>query len=172
MRAIHRNAEERYMKIRKTVLTHVNKDLVEHADRGRQARLIEDLALIQSKKWAESAKWQVDWNWVDDFGAFRLRYPKRFEMALWHSGTLENLTIGRPVYTGERMRMEFIEACPSEPSDLEVFEISLFAIGVYAETMGAHELRIINPVNEEVRECYEGFGLTYVASGDYLYATL
>lgn len=73
---------------------------------------------------------------------------------------------------GQRMRLDLIEACPKKPSDLKVFEISLFAIGIYAETLGAHELRIMNPINAQVRDYYARFGLTYVSSGDYLYTTL
>jgi len=172
VRAAHRNAEERYTKIRTTVLDHINKNLIDHGERNRQVRLVDGSALAYSSDWAEEASWEVDWGWNDDFGAFQQRFPKRFEMALWHSGRLEILTIGRPLYTGERMRMEFIEACPLIPRDLSILEISLFAIGVYAETLGANELRILNPISDEVRERYESFGLTYVASSDYLYATL
>jgi hypothetical protein len=43
---------------------------------------------------------------------------------------------------------------------------------VYTEMLGAKELRVMNPINDEVRKYYEGYGLTYVSRGDYLYTTL
>lgn len=154
------------------MIEQVNYDFANRGERNNHAKLIDNAALTQSKQWNLSPKRRVDWNWVDGYNTFRFRYPKRFEMALWHSGKLASLTLGRPTYTGQRMRLDFIEACPSKPSDLKVFEISLFAIGIYAETLGAHELRVMSPVNAQVRDYYSRFGLTYVSSGDYLYATL
>ena len=172
MRATHRDAEDRYTILRKAVLDQVNHDFTRRGERSNHAKLIDSSALAQSKHWALSPKRRVDWDWVDGYGTFRFRYPKRFEMALWHNGKLVSLSLGRPTYTGQRMRLDFIEACPDKPSELRVFEISLFAIGTYAETLGAHELRVMNPVNTQVRDYYARFGLTYVPSGDYLYATL
>lgn len=172
MFATHRDAEERYTKIRKAVIDQVNQNFLEYDERSNRAALIDSTALSQSKYWELSPKRLVDWDWIEGYRSFRFRYPKRFEMALWHSGHLASLTLGRPTYTGQRMRLDLIEASPNKPSDLKVFEISLFAIGTYAEVLGAHELRIMHPVNARVRDYYAKFGLTYVPSGDYLYARL
>lgn len=42
----------------------------------------------------------------------------------------------------------------------------------YAEALGADELRVMNPINADVKRYYERFGLVYVARGDYLYIRL
>lgn len=172
MLATHRDAEERYTHIRKAVIEQVNSDFANRGERSNNARLIDNMALSQTKGWASSPKRRVDWDWIEGYNAFKFRYPKRFEMALWHNGKLASLTLGRPTYTGARMRLDFIEASPVKPQDLKVFEISLFAIAIYAQALGAHELRVMNPVNDYVRNYYARFGLIYVPSGDYLYATL
>ncbi len=172
MQATHKDAEDRYTAIRKAVIDQVNMDFANRGERNNKAKLIDSNALSQSKQWESSPKRRVDWDWVDGYNSFRFRYPKRFEMALWHNNKLASLTLGRPTYMGQRMRLDFIEACPNKPSDLKAFEISLFAIGIYAEALGAHELRIMNPINTQVRDYYTRFGLTYVSSGNYLYATL
>ncbi len=172
MQATHRDAETRYTIIRKAVIDQVNQDFANRGERNNNARLIDNAALSQSKQWEQSPKRRVDWDWMGGYNTFRFRYPKRFEMALWYNNKLASLTLGRPTYNGQRMRLDFIEACPNKPSDLKVFEISLFAMGIYAEMLGANELRVMKPINSQVRDYYARFGLTYVAAGDYLYATL
>lgn len=172
MLATHRDAEDRYTQIRKAVIEQVNNDFANRGEKNNKARLFDEAALSQTKNWSSSPKRRVDWDWIEGYGAFKFRYPKRFEMALWHGGKLASLTLGRPTYTGARMRLDFIEACPTKPTDLKVFEISLFAIGTYAQALGAHELRVMNPINEYVRDYYAKYGLIYVPSGDYLYANL
>ena len=172
MRATHRDAEERYTIIRKAVIDQVNQDFTSRNENSNHVRLIDQAALSQSKDWAFSSKRRVDWDWGHGYEAFRYRYPKRFEMALWHTGKLASMTLGRPTYTGHRMRMDFIEAAPDKSANLKVFEISLFAIGIYAEALGAHELRVMHPINPQVRYYYAQYGLIYVPSGDYLYTTL
>jgi len=43
---------------------------------------------------------------------------------------------------------------------------------IYADSIGAESLRIMNPINTKVREYYESFGLAYIARGDYLHFKL
>ena len=172
MLATHRDAEERYTKIRQAVLDEVNRDFANRGERGNSAKLVDHNSLSQTHSWKLAPKRRVDWDWVEGYSIFKSRYPKRFEMALWHNNKVVSLTLGRPTYSGSRMRLDLIEACPDKPKDLKVFEISLFAIGTYAETLGAHELRVMHPINAQVRDYYAGFGLTYVSRGDYLYTTL
>jgi len=45
-------------------------------------------------------------------------------------------------------------------------------MATYAKALGASQLRIMNPINADVKNYYEKFGLTYVAKGDYLYTRL
>lgn len=164
----HRDAECRYEKYRTAVLTTVNRTFGERG-LAHNARLIDQDALRATIAWGQMATRRVDWDWLAGYSAFRYRYPKRFEMALWSGGRLVSLTLGRPTYTGTRMRLDFIEAAPDKPADVKVFDVSLFAIATYAELLGASELRVMNPINQQVREYYEKSGLVYDASNDYLY---
>ena len=43
------------------------------------------------------------------------------------------------------------------------------AYGVYAHLLDAKEVRIMHPINDEVRDYYAAFGYTYVAGKDYLF---
>jgi hypothetical protein len=45
----------------------------------------------------------------------------------------------------------------------------LTAYRVYARLLGAKEIRIMHPINDEVRDYYVAFGYTYLASKDYLF---
>ncbi len=42
----------------------------------------------------------------------------------------------------------------------------------YAELLGATEVRVMKPINDDVKKYYQSFGLTYVVKGDYLYMRL
>jgi len=43
---------------------------------------------------------------------------------------------------------------------------------IYAEALGANELRVMNPINEDVKNYYQNFGLVYVPKGDYFFTNL
>ncbi|MFC6755158.1 hypothetical protein, partial [Halorubrum tibetense] len=114
----------------------------------------------------------VDWDWTEGYNAFKYRHPKRFEMALWNNGTLASLSLGKPTYHGTKLRLDFIEGNPENGKDVRVFQTTFLALAGYAEALGAAELRVMNPINADVRRYYEGFGLIYVAKGDYLFVRL
>ncbi len=168
MRATHRDAEERYTAIRKAVLQEVTQELAGSMQDGLRAGLIDSAALKASQLWQCSSRRKVDWDWIDGFGAFKFRYPKRFEMALWQDGCLMSLSLGRPTYQGQRLRLDFIEGNPERPKGIRLFEVTFLAMVGYAEALGAKELRIMNPINDEVSRYYQRFGFKYVVSGDYL----
>lgn len=172
MQATHRDAEERYTIIRKAVLDEVNKEFHSSNQHSLKAKLIDGTALNQSQRWGLSSRRKVDWDWVEGYAAFKFRYPKRFEIALWHNDTLAGLSLGRPTYQGSRLRLDFIEGNPEKPNDVKVFEPVFLAMVGYAEALGASELRIMNPINGDVRRYYERFGFAYVSKGDYLYIRL
>jgi len=173
MRATHLDAEKRYDDIRKMTINAAQRRLLQRADYANiKLSAIDNKSLLASKAWNLSSKRQLDWDWIDGYSAFRFRYPKRFELAVWHKGTLMSLTLGRPTYYGTALRLDFIEANPEKPKDIAVFPIVLFAMIVYAEALGANELRVMKPINQNVKRYYESSGLTYVAKGDYLYIRL
>lgn len=172
MQATHRDAEERYTRIRQAVLDEVNKDLMGSKHQGLRARLIEQSALMQSGRWGNSARRRVDWSWVEGYSLFKFRHPKRFEMALWQGHNLISLSLGRPTYNGTKLRLDFIEGNPEKPDGVKVFEYTFLAMVGYAQMLGADELRVMNPINKDVKRYYESFGLSYVAKGDYLFIRL
>ena len=161
MQATHRDAEERYTVIRKAVLDELNKEFHSSNQRNLKAKLIDTTAVSQSERWNFSSRRKVDWEWGDGYSAFKYRYPKRFEMALWHNNTLVSLSLGRPTYHGTKLRLDFIEGNPDKPNGVKVFEPTFLAMIGYAQALGASELRIMNPINGDVRRYYERFGFAH-----------
>lgn len=173
MLATHRDAEERYTRIRQAVLDEVNKDLISSSKQmGLRCKLIDQVALMQTQRWSTSARRRVDWQWVEGYSLFKFRHPKRFEMALWHGSNLVSLSLGRPTYNGSKLRLDFIEGGPEKPEGVKVFEHTFVAMVGYAQVLGADELRVMNPINTDVKRYYETFGLNYVPKSDYLYIRL
>jgi hypothetical protein len=162
MLATHIDAECRYDKIRRDSLKAISIQI--DSISNLEFKLIDDLALSEAKKWEDRL---VSWDW-GNYGQFKMSYPKRFELALWHNNNLTSLSLGRPTYNATGLRLDFMERNP-DYSDIKVFQITLAAMNVYADALGAKELRVMNPVNNEVKKYYETFGLQYVAKGDYLF---
>lgn len=170
MLATHLDAEERYSKLRKEALNVASEIL--KSGNGPNIRLTEinAQALHASKAWNNSRMRIKDWNWVEGYTAFKFRYPKRFEMALWESSKLIGLSMGRPTYQGTALRLDVVEASPSDLGDRpSIFETVLLGYGIYARLINAKQIRIMNPVNEQVKSYYEKYNYKYVAAGDYLY---
>lgn len=172
MLATHKDAEERYTIIRKAVLDELNREFHSSNQNSIKAKLIDSAALAQSERWNLSSKRKVDWAWGEGYSTFKFRHPKRFEMALWHNNLLVSLSLGRPTYQGTKLRLDFIEGNPDKPSSVKVFEPTFLAMVGYAQALGAKELRIMNPINGDVKRYYERFGFAYISKGDYLFFRL
>jgi hypothetical protein len=173
MLSTHIDAEQRYTAIRKSTLNVAQSKLVSRAEYSSlKLKLIDSSALSASAVWENISTRRVNWNWIDGYAAFKFRYPKRFELAIWSNNKLQSLTLGRPTYNGTALRLDYVEASPSKDKDLRVVPAALFVMITYAEALGANELRIMNPINEEVKKYYESLGLIYVAIDDYLYIGL
>ena len=78
MLATHVDAEQRYEKLRKIALDAAQ----EGASNNLKFRTITAEALNATKLWGRSSARRVDWDWIDGYGSFKFRYPKRFEMAI------------------------------------------------------------------------------------------
>lgn len=90
-------------------------------------------------------------------------------MALWQQSALISLSRSAHV-SRSALRLDFIEARPRNLGDRPaVFEEVLVAHGIYARLINARQIRIMHPINDEVRAYYESFGYRYVAQHDYLY---
>lgn len=162
----HVSAEWRYERLRKLAL--------EYAQKGAPEDLIfktitrEALAATQS--WDESSARRVNWDWLEGYSQFKFRFPKRFEVAVWQNSSLLSLSMGRPTYKGSALRLDFVEARPRELGDRPaVFDEVLVAYGIYARMINAKQIRIMHPINADVRAYYERFGYCYMPEQDYLY---
>ena len=169
MLATHIDAERRYTELRKTALRVISGQIP--SNNNLVLKLIDKPALLESQKWNLSHKRLVKWDWLNSYGAFKYRYPKRFELALWHKQALASLSLGRPTYNGKSLRLDFIEGNPDN-TGIKVFPLVMAAMTTYAEALGANELRVMNPINDEVKQYYQKFGLIYVPKGDYLFTHL
>lgn len=172
MLATHHDAESRYSLIRNQALQTVNEIMREEGS-SLKLTLIDGEALNAFKAWKKAANRVKNWDWVLGYETYRFRYPKRFELALWYSNKLIGLSMGQPTYNGTAMRLDVVEAAPSELGDRpSIFETVLLSYSVYARLLNAREIRIMHPVNSAVRKYYEKFGYRYVSAGDYLQKVL
>lgn len=170
MLATRFDAERRYSKIRKEALAVATEIVQSGGNASLKLSEIDAKALSVSKTWELSPARLADWDWVAGYNIFRKRYPKRFEMALWETGKLIGLSIGRPTYHGTALRLDVVEAAPLDLGERSsIFDSVLVAYGVYARLINAKEIRIMNPINKEVRSYYEKFDYKYVQKGNYLY---
>jgi len=113
------------------------------------------------RKWEMSGLRRVAWDWDKVLKIYRPK-PKRFELSIWHGKHwLCSASIGKPTAKGGKLRLDLIESNPSgSPIDGLVADINIKLYKLYANAIGATELRIMNPVNEIVRGHYlnkEGF---------------
>lgn len=166
MLATHLEAEQRYEKLRKIAL--------ETAQAGVQNNLklttITTEALAETHKWSTSPARRVDWDWVNGYADFKIRYPKRFEVAIWFQQGLISLSLGRPTYHGNALRLDFVEARPRDLGERPpVFDEVLVAYGIYARMINANQIRIMHPINSDVKSYYESFGYQYNPKQDYLF---
>ncbi len=159
MQLTHKDAEQRYSEFRAIALQSIQKNLP-YPDKARiRLKLIDTAALSASKLWESDRTRQVDWSWFNSYPGYRYSYPKRFELALWYDNTLSSLSTGRPSYHGGRLRLEFIEARPTDhPLKGRVTPIVLSAAEVYAGIIGATQLRIIDPIDMKLIDYYSSFG--------------
>lgn len=107
----------------------------------------------------------MNFDWESDHSIFRKRYPKRFELAIWYQNRLESLALGRPSFNGSRVRLELIErVAVNSILKGKAFAITELALIAYANLLGAEEVRIMQPINESVKNYYISRGYCYVPS--------
>lgn len=119
---------------------------------------------------------EIKLSWVDTARKYERTVPKRFELAIWHRNLfLCGLALGKPTWSGNKLRLDLIEGSP-EKNSLSglITQITLVALETYADSIGATQIRIMNPINEKVRSHYlnNEFGFAYNQRGDYCYRDL
>jgi len=166
MQATHQDAETRYDRLRRQALATVQQIAPSSIHYG----LIDARAQQAAESWRSASDRRVDWDWTNGFKTLKYRHPKRFEVAVWQTGKLIALSFGRPTYNGNRLRLDLIEARPASLGDRDsAFPRIVVAYDVYARLIGAREIRVMNPINAEVRAYYERLGFEYVRKGNYVH---
>ncbi len=170
MLATHFDTEARYRAYRQEVRKYVKNALPFNEAKSIILSDIEQKALIQARLWNAIPERKVNFDWETSYSIYKKCYPKRFELAIWYQNRLESLALGRPSFKGTRIRLELIERV-AKNSFLKgkVFAITELALIAYAELLGADEVRIMQPINEDVKQYYISRGYIYVPSTGALY---
>lgn len=178
MQASHRIAEKKYRNIRQ-IAYEITQEELPYQDRSAiKLTEVTSEALSRSETWAFSSERRVYWDWKFGVNTYRKRYPNRFELAIWYHDNLCGLSLGRPSYSGTRVRLDFIERTPGyNMLTGRIAPISITALEVFARLIEASEVRIMFP-EETLIEYYSSLSYMYIkGSGtvknpDYLYKTL
>lgn len=102
-------------------------------------------------------------------------HPKRFELSIWHKDFhLCSASIGRPTWGGGKLRLDYLESAPQgTPLDGLITDITIAVSAAYARTIGATQLRIMNPINDKVRSHYLSKpSFAYDKKGNFCYRDL
>ena len=167
MLATHVDVERRHDRIRRETLK-ATENIIQKNYPQLKLTTLNAHCLKATENWKGHPKRRVDWEWPDSYGELKFRYPKRFEAAVWYKGKLNGLSIGRPTYNSGSLRLDFIEVSPGD-REIAVFDIIVVAMRTYADMLGARELRIMHPINDQVKDYYASHGFSYVRKGDYLF---
>lgn len=165
MNAAHKFAEGKYQSLRESSLRIAEATLPAALKNVVNLDGINSLALAKANLWEQSPKRHDDasWSWRKGFGSYAKYHPKRFELAIWFAkAQLCGLSLGKPTYSGSRLRLDFIEGAPgNHPLKGKVVELTVLAAKTYAASIDAEQVRIMNPVNADVINYYEKHGFTY-----------
>lgn len=160
------DTERRYNHYREQTLIIISEQI---KSEGFKATKITGQALSAVSLWENASGRKYDWDWSVETLHFRNRYPKRFEIALWHHTELAALSLGRPTFNATGMRLDIVEGAPRSLCDRPpIMSEVLLAYETYATMIKASHVRIMKPVNIDVKNYYETFGYTYVPKDDYL----
>ncbi|MET1255265.1 hypothetical protein [Aliikangiella maris] len=128
------------------------------------------LSLVNNSSYAAFQRWQhhpnrkVNWDWPISWHSWKLNYPKRFECATWKGDELIGFAMGRPTYRATGLRLDYIEKSPvaSEPH----LDLTYLALYAYATLLGATHIKIMHPINSDIRDYYEQKGFKYDPKSD------
>lgn len=186
MRASHQLAEDRYESLRDYARSITLESMPKYMKNSRgqliaiqesvQLRSIDIQSKAKAKQWETSPYRRVDWSWPEGASEYAWRHPKRFELAIWYRNLfLCGLGLGRPTWSGNKLRLDFLEASPkTTPLTGLVTLIAVGAAEAYADAIGAVQLRIMSPINSNVKDHYLNSltGYSYNAKGNYCYRDL
>lgn len=153
--------ELRYTELRRQSIQMANQAL---RIPGIKLTLVDRNSYAAFEQWKNHPNRKVDWDWPTSWASWKLNYPKRFECATWKADRLIGFAMGRPTYHATGLRLDYIEKSPeaSEPH----LDLTYLALYAYATLLGATYVKIMHPINEEVRDYYEQKGFKYDPKSD------
>lgn len=153
----------RYDQIREVALEEAHNRLrpVMKGKKGAIGKNEISLSSLDFQTFEKLAKWEhqgsrvAKWDWLDVRKSYK-NHPKRFEIAIWHRANfLAGASIGRPTWSSNKLRLDFIEANPTRsPLTGLITDIVILSAEVYARAIGATQIRIMHPVNDAVKNHY------------------
>lgn len=148
--------ERRYGELRRQSIQMANQAL---RIPDTRVSLVDGTAYAAFQRWSNHPSRKVDWDWPGAWPSWKIHYPKRFECATWKGDRLIGFAMGRPTYQATGLRLDYIEKSPeaSEPH----LDLTYLALYAYATLLGATYVKIMNPINKDVRDYYEQKGFKY-----------
>ncbi len=135
-----------------------------YPDNSLSANSIRLIDAMTADAWAEEEPEKRNyWSWVDAFHYYN-KQAKRFDLCISRSGELVGLSYGIPTAHKSKLKIELVEGTPFSlhKGGLKVFNVVSTAAQIYALLLGADEVRVMNPVNDRVRDFYCSLGYAYV----------
>lgn len=165
MQTSHLLTEDKYHELRDSSRRIAQNSLPQNLSEMVGLKPVDSIALAHAKRWEEnlSRSYDASWSWSEGFRQYAYRHPKRFDLAIWFAKSqLCGLSIGKPTFSGSRLRLDILEGAPSwHPLKGKVVEITVLAAKTYAASIGADQVRIMRPINAELIKYYQGHGFTY-----------
>ena len=151
--------EQQYHHYRKEALS-IASEMLLLDNTGISLQLVDAVTYEAFLQWQYHHQRYKVWDWPYTFQQWKMHYPKRFEVAAWKEGKLVGLSLGRPTYASTGLRLDFIEKAP-DARNVKLLDAVYIALRAYAAALGANHIKIMHPVNSEVREYYVSKGFAY-----------
>lgn len=158
MLATHTQAIIKYEDIRKDARKIAEESLPQYLKGKLKLKSVDRVALAAFSVWQNMPERKVDWDW--NFASrYSFRYPKAFDLSVWHGNSLCSLSLGRPTFKGTEMRLDFIEKTPvNSVFSGDMFRVSLLSYEIYGDLIGAKKIRIMEPTNNKLIGYYMSHG--------------
>jgi hypothetical protein len=118
---------------------------------------------IQADSWEGDGR--NEWSWQKAYEIYRGNSNfKRFDLCIKQGVHVSGLTYGMPTKTKTKLKIDIIESTPfsEHKNNHKIFEIISTAAQYYAHLLGADEVRIMNPLNQDLTKYYCSFGYEHI----------
>lgn len=147
-----------YNELRKVLYDQLKEDFV-----GFNFTPITFADAVQADAW--KGKGRDEWSWKAAYEVYQRKSSfKRFDLCIKHAGFVSGLTYGMPTQTKTKLKVDIIESTPfrEHKNNQKIFEIISTAAQYYAVLLGADEVRIMNPLNDDLVKYYCSYGYEFV----------